>query len=175
MRPIPKAIVSSMFLVAITVCVIRLSTQIPNLRSIGYLGLFIIAAISSATFVIPGPSLIGVALGGMALNPLAVGFVMGLGSAIGEIPGFLFGAINETAIKKLPGERLVRNWMSKNRNLTIFLLAAIPNFLYDFGSVLAGVSGMRIHAFLIATGLGKIIRFGSVALLASHLHGILPS
>lgn len=137
--------------------------------SIGYVSLFLIALVSSATFVIPGPSIAGVILGGVALNPFFVGLIMGCGSAVGEIPGYMLGMTNDKVFTGIPGSGFVVNWMQRRATMTIFLLAAIPNYLFDIGSLFAGASRMPLKHFLAATLFGKIIRFTAAAVVASWI------
>jgi len=122
--------ITSALIVGLTVVIIVMSDDVSEIASLGYGGLFILAAVSSATFLIPGPSVIGVAVGGATLNPWLVGLVMGCGSVIGELPGYGFGTLNTTEISRLPGSASVKRWMDSKAIVTIFLLAAFPNYLY---------------------------------------------
>jgi membrane protein YqaA with SNARE-associated domain len=47
--------------------------------------------------------------------------------------------------------------------LTIFLLAAIPNPIFDVGGIIAGALQMKGWKFLVAAALGKSIRLGMTA------------
>jgi membrane protein YqaA with SNARE-associated domain len=95
-----------------------------------------------------------------------------VGSSIGELPGYTAGAINSSTLQRIPGAKLVTRWMESRAALTIFLLAAVPNFLYDVGSLLAGASNMPPLQFFMATLVGKIVRFTVAATLASWVANI---
>jgi membrane protein YqaA with SNARE-associated domain len=164
-----KLVFSSLILVGITTAIIILGGTIRELGSLGYIGLAILAAVSSATFIFPGPSAVGVILGGMTLNPWILGPLMGLGSALGELPGYYAGAANVRSLQHIPGGHHVQRWMNKHSAATIFVLAAVPNYLFDVGSVLAGAFRMPVTSFLAATVAGKVVRFTGVAVLASSL------
>ena len=90
---------------------------------------------------------------------------MGMGSGLGEMPGFLFGASNGDIIRRIPGTKLIETHFLKHPYLTIFVLASVPNLLFDVSSTLAGTYGLHPGRFIITTILGKIVRFTFVALV----------
>ena len=49
-------------------------------------------------------------------------------------------------------------WMSRYGNLTVLLLAVIPNPLFDLAGMTAGVLKMPILRFLFWCALGKILK-----------------
>src|SRR3989344_3765137 len=59
--------------------------------SFGYLGVFLASLIGSASIILPVPSFFVVIFAGTMLNPLAVGIVAGIGSAIGEMTAYAAG------------------------------------------------------------------------------------
>jgi membrane protein DedA with SNARE-associated domain len=138
---------------------------------LSYGGLMLVAMVSGLSFVIPGPSVAGVLVGGATLNPWLVGLCMGVGSAIGEMPGFAAVHLNADArvVRKVFGARFLTRWMVRHGPLTIFLLAAIPNFLFDVGAMVAGANRMKFNTFFFSTLFGKIVRFTMAALLSSQL------
>ena len=139
-------------------------------ESVSYSTLFLLAFLSSATFVVPGPSLLGVGVGGAVLNPWAVGLTMGTASTLGELPAFVLAYWNRDDILRVPGARRISVWMEHRRNIVIFALAATPNPLFDVGSMLAAGAAMPLRTFGIVTLTGKIIRFTGAA-WAGHLIG----
>ncbi len=56
-----------------------------------YVGLFLVQVISSASILIPVPGYIAVFVAGAKLNPLGIALSSGLGSAVGELSGYLIG------------------------------------------------------------------------------------
>lgn len=159
-------ILSFSVLVLLTLTLVALGSRIRQLTTLGYLGLFLIALFSSMTFVFPGPSLAAVLAAGARQDPWLVGLLMGVGSAIGELPGFATGALTRRAIPRSRMKARLRLWVRRSPSLTIFLLAAVPNFLYDIGALLAGTARMPLPKFFMATLLGKIVRFTGSAILA---------
>src|SRR5689334_24793391 len=58
----------------------------------GYLGVFLVTFIATASFILPIPYLLIVARAGMFLDPLMVTLVAGLAGALGETTGYIIGA-----------------------------------------------------------------------------------
>jgi len=152
----------------------------PNeLRAYGYGGVFIITLIGAATLFIPGPTMVAAFVVGSLLNPIIVALVAGLGSAIGETTGYAAGYASRAVVT--PKERKdtwyqrIFRWMGSHPFLTIFLLDAIPNFLGDIAGLIAGRNKYSYFKFLLASFLGKTIRFGIGAYLGFGFgHFILP-
>lgn len=128
-----------------------------------YLAIFIVSTISTSTILIPFPIyLIIFFAAGLGLNPFLVGVVAGLGSAIGELTGYLIGAggvkIIEQKKKKEPKwiEFLVK--LFKKFGFPVILIVAALPFPFDVIGILCGMSNYDIKKFLIATSIGKIIK-----------------
>src|SRR4029079_2090305 len=106
---------------------------------------------------------------GAMLNPVLVALVAGLGSAIGESTGYAAGFASRKVIT--PQERKdtwyqrIFQWMGSHPFLTIFLLDAIPNLLGDIAGLIAGRTRYSFFKFLLASFLGKSIRFSIAAFL----------
>jgi membrane protein DedA with SNARE-associated domain len=105
------------------------------------------------------------------LNPMLVALVAGLGSAIGETTGYAAGYASWAVIT--PKERKdtwfqrIFKWMGNHPFLTIFLLDAIPNLLGDIAGLIAGRNKYSYFKFLLASFLGKSIRFSIAAYLGA--------
>lgn len=125
-----------------------------------YMAIFLIALAASATLVIPIPglaltSLIG-AISAGPLDPLWVGIASGLGASIGETTGYLLGYSGRMAIPDTRNYEKVVGWMSKWGNLTIFLLALIPNPLFDLAGIAAGILKYPLWKFFVIGTLGRL-------------------
>src|SRR4051812_40300985 len=66
----------------------------------GYLGVFLVTFVATASFILPIPYLLIVARAGMFLNPLMVTLVAGLAGALGELTGYIIGASGRDLIVK---------------------------------------------------------------------------
>lgn len=125
-----------------------------------YLAIFVVSLAASATLVIPIPglaltSLIGAVSAG-PLDPLWVGIASGLGASIGETTGYLLGYSGRMAIPDTKNYEKVVGWMSKWGNLTIFLLALIPNPLFDLAGIAAGILKYPLWKFFVIGTLGRL-------------------
>lgn len=135
----------------------------------GYLGVFLVMLVSSATIILPAPGLLAVFAAGGAYSPLLVGIAGGLGSALGELMGYLFGYGSRVLIVKErnPLHLRTKEWMERNGFLTLFVFAAIPNPLFDIAGIIAGSLGYPWPKFLLAVALGKIVKSVIFAYLGS--------
>jgi membrane protein YqaA with SNARE-associated domain len=165
--------------IALSLAVFFLPLKPEDLAAYGYAGVFIITMLGAATLFIPGPTMIAAFAVGAMLNPLLVALVAGLGSAIGETTGYAAGYASRAMVT--PKERKdtwyqrIFRWMSSHPFLTIFLLDAIPNLLGDIAGLIAGRNRYSYFKFLLASFLGKSIRFSIAAYLGAGFgHFILP-
>ena len=145
-----------------------------DLRSYGYAGLFVINLIGSASILLPSPAGASVVGGGAFLDDflgvpafLWVGLVAGLGETIGELTGYAAGYGGRGMIKKRKEYQRVQSWMQRRGFVTIFVLSAIPNPIFDIAGVAAGAVQMPIRRFLTAIFMGKVIKDTYLAALGT--------
>jgi membrane protein YqaA with SNARE-associated domain len=133
----------------------------------GYLGVFIISVLGNATLIFPAPSFTVVAFGAV-LNPYLVGILAGFGAAVGEMTGYtlgrgmspdLDGNVAGLGEKQMEWLRWLRPRFQRWGVVAIFVLAAIPNPIFDIGGILSGMARMAWWKFLLAAILGKTVRF----------------
>lgn len=129
----------------------------------GLLALFAIAAISNATLILPVPGLALTALAATVADPLLVGVVAGAGQTLGEMTGYLAGYSGQTLVDNIPRYAQLVGWMRRFGPATIFVLAIIPNPLFDVAGIIAGALRMPVWLYVIAGGVGKIIKNTAVA------------
>jgi membrane protein DedA with SNARE-associated domain len=55
--------------------------------------------------------------------------------------------------------------MQRHGMLTIFLLAAIPNPIFDVGGIVAGIIHMPVWRFIASAWAGKAVRLGMLAFI----------
>jgi len=145
--------------IAITLAALYLSTKIGSFSSFGYAGVFLISLISSATIIIPVPGFAAVLALASSLDPVLLGIAAGAGSAIGELSGYLAGYSGHGAVERTPAFKSHKKQISKYGPAAIFLLAFIPNPIFDLAGIAAGAIKMEWWKFLLATSAGKILRF----------------
>lgn len=127
----------------------------------GYVGAFLISLIASATIVLPAPGLAVIIAMGTALDPFLLGVVSGIGSAFGELSGYIAGANGSALIpdnQRINFDRL-RHLTERHGAWLLFLLAAIPFPLFDLAGIIAGILRMRLLSFLVAVALGKSLKY----------------
>ena len=140
-----------------------------EMKTYGYGGVFLITLFGAATLFIPGPTMVATFVVGSLLNPVLVALVAGLGSAFGESTGYAAGYASTAIItpqeRKSTWYQRIFRWMGSHPFLTIFLLDAIPNLIGDIAGLIAGRIKYSYLKFLLASFLGKTIRFSISAFL----------
>lgn len=144
-----------------------------------YAGAFALAFLSSASIFIPaGPLQLAIAALGRNFDPLLLGIIAGIGSGIGELTGFFVGRGSAEILSAskswmkwlvLMQQGLVKKWAGAG----IFLLAAIPNPLFDVAGIGAGLIGMRWWEFLAWCILGRTLRFILIAYAGAWSAGLI--
>lgn len=154
--------------IVISLVAIYLFSQVSLLRGMGYTGVFLISLISSATVLVPLPGFAVVFAMGASLNPILVGIAAGLGSGIGEISGYLIGFAGHDAVMRTKIYRRHKKHIEKGGPIAIFVLAFLPNPIFDIAGIAAGAIKMPVWKFLLATCAGKILRFIALAYMGSY-------
>jgi len=164
-----KEILGLVFAFALATVAFYLSSKLDFLEGYGYAGAFLVALISSATVILPAPG--WVVIGGMAsfLNPVLLGFVAGIGSAIGELTGYMMGYGGREIVdkKRLPEYKRQKKWLKDADMIALFVLAALPNPIFDVAGIAAGALRIPLWRFLLAVGAGKILKFIVVGYLGN--------
>jgi membrane protein YqaA with SNARE-associated domain len=138
---------------------------IEQLGTYGYLGVFVLTLLASASIVLPSPALATAWLAGKTLNPWLVGALAGVAAGLGEITGYLAGYSGSTLAVRSRWYPRVEEWVRRWGPLTVFVLAAVPSPLIDLAGIAAGTLRLRFSLYLMACILGKILRFIGVAWL----------
>jgi membrane protein YqaA with SNARE-associated domain len=132
----------------------------------GYLGVFVVTFVATASFILPIPYLLIVARAGMFLNPLMVTLVAGLAGALGELTGYVIGATGRDLIPHGKLYEKANHWMVKYGFWCVAFFAFVPNPVFDAIGFAAGVLRYPLWKFLLACFLGKSLKF----LLAAEAH-----
>jgi membrane protein DedA with SNARE-associated domain len=132
---------------------------VERLGAYGYLGVFLLTLLSSATIVLPSPALGVVALAGKTMNPWLVGLIGGLAAGLGEVTGYIAGLGGSPLAARARFYPRVEGWVRRWGSLTIFTLAFIPGPIFDLAGLAAGTMRMPFRRFLLACIAGKILRF----------------
>ena len=150
------------------------STDVSNLASYGYFGVFIISLVGAASILLPSPAVVSVLGGGALRNDFLgipawfwVGIVAGLGEAIGEFSGYAAGYGGRVFIEDRPSYARIRRWMERRGALTLFVMSTIPNPAFDLVGLTAGAVQMPMRKFFFSVLAGKTIKNMWLAGLAS--------
>ena len=82
----------------------------------------------------------------------------GSGAALGEMSGYLAGYSGRAVIERKDWHKKMVDWMQKYGDITIFVLAFVPNPLFDMAGITAGVLKLPLWRFLLWTMFGKILK-----------------
>ncbi|MEK7682085.1 MAG: VTT domain-containing protein, partial [Chloroflexota bacterium] len=106
---------------------------------------------------LPGPAVAFV--GGSVLSPVPVAVVAALGAALGELTSYAMGYGGHAVAQNTGLYKTVSGWMRKRGWPILFLLAAIPNPVFDAAGIAAGVLRYPVWLFFIVVLAGKIVKF----------------
>lgn len=135
-----------------------------------YLAVFIVSIISTSTIFVPFPIYVIIFFAaGLGLHPFMVGVFAGLGSAIGEMFGYLIGiggryvAEEKVVLEKTKKKRtskFVRKFekLFKSYGFWVIMITSFLPFPFDFIGILSGASKYDIKKFYIGVSVGKIAK-----------------
>ena len=160
-------------LVAGSIVLSYMAIDFSRFTTMGYLGVFLATLLGSSTLILPVPNVATVFAAGLFLNPYGVAITGGLGSTIGEMVGYLYGYLfgfgGSLSGKILKWRQTIFNLLEKYGGLAIFLLALIPNPLFDIAGMICGIIHYSFAKFVIATLIGKTVRSFILATLGSAI------
>ncbi|MCH9010189.1 MAG: VTT domain-containing protein [Chloroflexi bacterium] len=129
----------------------------------GYLSVFFVQLANSSTVFVPTPGQAFTFSMGHTLNPLYLGAIGGVGSAMGEFTGYALGARTGNRIKcgrlfrRL--DALTNNW----GGLYLFMLAIVPA-PFEIAGVWAGAVRYSKIRFFFYVFMGKTLKITGFAL-----------
>lgn len=147
--------------IALTVYLYTIRDHVRQLQGYGYAGLFLVSILANATIIIPLPGIMLTSAMGTIFNPLGVAIAAGSGAALGELTGYLAGFSGQGMIEKSDRYRRILEWMKKKprlADLTILLMATIPNPFFDLAGMASGALKIPIWRFLLWVWIGKILK-----------------
>jgi membrane protein DedA with SNARE-associated domain len=147
-----------------------------SMEDLGYLGIFISNFLPHVSVLLPLPGLtaVGHALiiwGAEELNPVAVVVIATVANTVAEWTSYVAGARGKTAAEErpvslpgLPGRWLRRSWelaewfMARAGFMTLLVLSAVPNPVFEVTGIIAGATRMNFLKFNVALLIGHFIR-----------------
>lgn len=167
------AFVALVALLGVGLYLIASGVDLCSLATVGLPGLSLVMFLSSATVFLPAPGIAAVGLAGTTWHPALVGLFAAVGSAGGELTGYMVGYGGRRALG-VPkgrwwefGEKLMRRWGF----VFVLLFAAFPNPFFDVVGILAGSLGYPARKLVVAIFLGNFAKYGAAALLGGMAIG----
>lgn len=146
----------------------------PTTATAGYTALFVIGVLASVTLFLPVPMIALVFVSAAFLNPFAVGLVAAAGISAGLWPTYFAGTTGASTLKKAERSRnaivsgvtsRVLGWFRTRPVWASFLLAVIPNPVFDLAGIMAGAAGVPFRNFLIGSFAGKSVQMTAIAII----------
>jgi uncharacterized membrane protein YdjX (TVP38/TMEM64 family) len=162
------------FVIALTVFLYLNRSKVQQLGALGYPGIFLVSILANATIILPVPGILITSAMGAIFNPFWVAVAAGTGAALGELTGYLAGFSGQGIIENRKWYVRFERWMKKYGDITIFVLAIIPNPLFDVAGMTAGALKMPVWRYLIWVTLGKIIKMMIFAYFGAYISSLVP-
>ncbi len=158
-----------------------------DLEALGYPGVFLANFLGTATLFVPVPGLTAagqalIVVLARSLNPALVAVLGGLGMALAELTAYAAGwGLREVGSRHpMPVRGRLGRWLAAVARAvdrlmlrygvpTLFVLAAVPNVLFEFAGITAGAVRMPVWRFLSAVAAGKLLRAFLLAYLGERL------
>jgi uncharacterized membrane protein YdjX (TVP38/TMEM64 family) len=156
--------------IALTVVLFIYRDQVQKLGALGYPGIFFLSMLSNATLILPVPGVLFTSAMGAVFNPWWVALAAGTGATIGELSGYLAGFSGQAVIENKKWYTRVSGWMKKYGDITVLVLAFVPNPVFDVAGMVAGALRMPLWRYLIMSWIGKVgkmllFAFGGASIL----------
>ncbi len=139
-----------------------MSTPESILYAYGYAGLFFAVLITSLSLFVGVPTFSYVSLAvAMGLDPILSSLVAAVAGALGETPAYVLGLGSKKLVERKYRD-LIQRWEAFFRKYTflaIVIIAALPFGPDEIAGFLAGISQYDYVKFVIATAIGKFIKY----------------
>jgi uncharacterized membrane protein YdjX (TVP38/TMEM64 family) len=163
-----------LFVVLLTILLVIFRDKVQDLEGYGYPGIFLVSMLTNATLILPLPGVIITSAMGAVFNPFWVAVAAGSGAALGELSGYLAGFSGQVVAERVPAYQTMERWIKKYGYLAVFVLALVPNPLFDMGGMIAGVLRMPLSRFLFWCWLGKLVKMLAFAYAGAFGANFLP-
>jgi len=130
-------IIALIFVLTLTVILVIKRDSVKQLEALGYPGIFLASLLTNATLILPIPGVLITSAMGAVFNPFWVALASSSGATVGEISGYLAGFSGQAVVENKKWYEKIENWMRKYGDVTILVLALIPNPAFD-------AAGMRL-------------------------------
>jgi len=127
----------------------------------GYIGIFFVSLISSASILLPIPNFILIFTFGSTLNPFLVALFAAIGSTIGETTGYLLGLGGKEILEKKYSRQLkrIKKMFNKYGSVAWIIILGASPLPDDIAGIFCGVIKYEFKKYFIATFIGKLILY----------------
>ena len=139
-----------------------------DFSDIGYPAIAVLSFLASASLVVPVPGIASVCTGGLLLSPPLVALVAGSAETVGELTGYTLGFSGRGVVNRGRLYTRMEYWMRHRGWLVLFVLALVPNPVFDLAGVAAGALRYPLWRFLAAIWPGKLLKFLMIAYACSY-------
>lgn len=171
-RKVVQSILSLFVVLAVIICAFVFKEQIEKYAATGYLGVFLACFAATATIFLPAPGILVVIQYAQFLNPILVILLGSLGTALGELIGYILGR-NGNELAKINTEKKFFSWLTRKPILAVFLFSIIPLPVFDIVGICAGMAKVNPLKFGIACFLGKLLKMTGYVLLVNYAKEII--
>lgn len=130
-----------------------------DFEQVGYAGLGLTVLVASGGLVLPVPSLATTCAAGALLNPWIVALIAGSAGALGELTGYFLGFSGRGILSQNRLYVRMEGWMRRGGWIVLFLVALVPNPIFDVAGIAAGALRYPVWRFLLIVWLGKLGKF----------------
>ena len=163
-----------LLVIGISIYIYTIRAEAARWRNYGYAGIFLVSILANATLLLPAPGIAMVFAMGSVFNPFLVSLAAGAGAAVGEMSGYAAGFSGQGVLERIHVYDRLVPWMLRYGALTTFVLAAVPNPIFDLAGMAAGAMRMPLARFFFWCLLGKIVKMLLFAYLGAYVLGWLP-
>ncbi len=156
--------------IALTAVLFIYRNEVQKFGALGYPGIFFVSLFSNATLILPVPGVLFTSAMGAVFNPWWVALAAGTGATIGELTGYLAGFSGQAVIENKKWYERVSGWMKKYGDITVLVLAFVPNPVFDVAGMVAGALRLPVWRYLLMSWIGKVgkmllFAFGGASIL----------
>jgi uncharacterized membrane protein YdjX (TVP38/TMEM64 family) len=166
-------VIVGLVVIALTVLLYINRDKVQKLEALGYPGIFLISLLSNATLILPVPGVLFTSAMGAVFNPWGVALAAGTGATLGELTGYLAGFSGQAVVENRKWYDRFTRWMKKYGDVTVLVLAFVPNPLFDIAGMVAGALRMPLWRFLLWSWIGKVIKMAVFAFGGATLLGLI--
>ena len=160
-------LVTLVAVLGVSVAAIPLADDLMRNQTEGYLALFVAAVLSGALFMLPG-------FGWAAIGAFAIAFenwwlpaIIGTtGQVIGEMYSYFLGYTGSRWIQRNRRYFRIQGFLRIHGFVTILVLAATPNPIFDIAGAVAGAVRFGWQRFIVASWLGRLAKNVAISALA---------